>query len=59
MNELHKMVVLKNDARGIKKGTKGTIVFDYGCRVYEIEFIINGKSVVEKVGKNSIEILEK
>jgi hypothetical protein len=42
------MIVLKEDYRGIPKGTKGTIVFEYRYGgQYEVEFIVNGESLIE------------
>ena len=43
----HEIVELKDETNGIPKGTKGTIVFEYSKGVYEVEFIVNGKSVME------------
>lgn len=43
----HKIITLKDDLKGLLKGTKGTIVFEYSTGVYEVEFIVNGKSVTE------------
>jgi hypothetical protein len=43
------MIVLKTDINGIPQGTKGTIVFDYGRHTFEVEFIINDKSVTETI----------
>jgi hypothetical protein len=45
----HQMIVLKTDINGIPQGTKGTIVFDYGRHTFEVEFIINDKSVTETI----------
>lgn len=45
---LHKIVKLNtNEIKGIPKWTKGTIVFEYSTGVYEVEFMVNGKSVTE------------
>ena len=46
------MIVLKTDINGIPKGTKGTIVFDYGRHIFEVEFIVDGKSSTEMVHEN-------
>ena len=54
------MIVLKEDYRGIPKGTKGTIVLEYPLvpsgNYYEVEFIIGGKSVVETVHENDFSL---
>jgi len=46
MNE-HDVIILKNGINGIRTGAKGTIVFVYSIGVYEVEFMVNGKSVTE------------
>jgi hypothetical protein len=43
----HKIVELNSETNGIPKGTKGTIVFEYSTGVYDVEFIVEGKSVLE------------
>lgn len=43
----HKIVTLKEDLKGIPAGTKGTIIFEYMTGVYDVEFIVNGESVIE------------
>jgi hypothetical protein len=52
----HTIVILKEDINKIPKGTKGTIIFEYSKGVYEVEFIINGKSVTETLTDEDIEI---
>jgi hypothetical protein len=52
----HKIVVLKEDTNGIPKGTKGTIVFEYCIGVYEVEFIVNGKSVIETLTDEDVSL---
>jgi hypothetical protein len=54
----HQMIVLNTDINGIKAGTKGTIVFDYGRRIYEVEFIVNDKSVTELVHENDFSLFD-
>lgn len=50
----HRIVILKEDTNGIPRGTKGTIVFEYSTGVYEVEFIVNGKSVMETLTDEDI-----
>jgi hypothetical protein len=52
------MIVLKTDINGIPKGTKGTIVFDYGRDTYEVEFILDGKSRTETVHENDFSLFD-
>lgn len=42
----HDIVVLETDIIEAKKGTRGTIVHDYGTGMYEVEFIVDGQSKV-------------
>jgi hypothetical protein len=50
----HKIVVLKTEINGIPTGTTGTIIFEYSKGVYEVEFIINGKSITETLVEEDI-----
>jgi hypothetical protein len=52
----HQIIILKADINGIKTGTKGTIVFDYGRHMFEVEFIINGKSTTEMIHENDFNL---
>ena len=54
----HQMIVLNTEINGMPKGTKGTIVFDYGRHIFEVEFIINEKSVTEMVHENDFSLFE-
>jgi hypothetical protein len=54
----HQMVVLNKDYGELKKGTKGTIVFDYGRHMFEVEFINNGKSVNEMIHENDFSLFD-
>ena len=54
----HQMVVLNKDYGELKRGTKGTIVFDYGRHMFEVEFINNGKSVIEMIHENDFSLFE-
>ena len=54
----HQMVVLNKDYGELKRGTKGTIVFDYGRHMFEVEFINNGKSVNEMIHENDFSLFE-
>lgn len=52
-------VTLKTDINGIKKGTRGTIVFDYeSSGMYEVEFFDENHITigVERVFKNDLEL---
>ena len=51
----HDIVTIKIDLPNIPKGTKGTIVYTYAVWVYEVEFIINGKSILETLTSEDIE----
>jgi hypothetical protein len=53
----HKVVEIKSDFNGIPKGTKGTIVFEYSVGVYEVEFMVNGKTVTETLTDEDLIIL--
>jgi hypothetical protein len=53
---VHKLIVLEKDTNGIPKGTKGTIIFEYSTGVYEVEFIVNDKSVTEILTDEDINI---
>jgi hypothetical protein len=48
------MIVLKTEVNGIPIGTKGTIIFEYSKGVYEVEFIVNGKSITETLVEEDI-----
>jgi hypothetical protein len=52
----NQMIVLNKDYGNLKNGTKGTIVFDYGRHMFEVEFIVNGKSVTEMIHENDFDI---
>lgn len=52
------MIVLNKDFGELKRGTKGTILFDYGCRLYEVEFIVDGKSVIERIHENDFSLFD-
>jgi hypothetical protein len=54
----HKMVVLNKDYGDLKKGTKGTIVFDYGRHMFEVEFIVDDESVVEMIHENDFTLFD-
>ena len=53
-----KTVELTTSLDRVKKGATGTILFDYGREVYEVEFIVDGKSFVETVHADDIEIIK-
>ena len=53
----HRTVELKTDLNGITKGTKGTIVFVYSNGVYEVEFLLNGKSFTLTLTDEDLNIL--
>ena len=53
----HRIIELRNDLNGIPKGTKGAIVFEYSIGVYEVEFLVNGKSVTETLTDEDIILL--
>jgi hypothetical protein len=55
MNE-HDVIILKTDTDGIPRGTKGTIVFVYSNGVYEVEFMVNGKSVTETLTDEDVSL---
>lgn len=52
-------VVLKIDLNKIKKGTKGTIIYDYYDGMYEVEFFDNEHRTicVEKISSDYLEVL--
>jgi uncharacterized protein YodC (DUF2158 family) len=46
----HDLVVLLADNEGIKKGTKGTVVFDYeSSGMYEVEFFDDNHNTIDVV----------
>jgi len=58
-NEIEKndIVILKNDIGKIKKGTQGTVVYDYGTGdMFEVEFFDDSYNTisVEKIFKDDI-----
>lgn len=43
----HDAVTLKNDVDNIKKGTKGTIVFDFSNGVFMVEFFDDNHNTID------------
>ena len=56
MND-HKIIVMTKDFGEIKKGTKGTILFDYGRGMYEVEFMVDGKFIIDRIYETDFEII--
>lgn len=50
------IVTLKTTLNGIHAGTRGTIIFDYGKEMYEVEFIVNGMSFIESVHSKDLDM---
>jgi hypothetical protein len=58
----HDNVVLKNNVDGISKGTRGTIIFDYGSGgMFEVEFFDDEHKTIDvvRVFKGDLENLDK
>jgi len=53
----HKIIVLKKDFGELKKGSRGTILFDYGSGMYEVEFIVDEKHIIDRIYKNDFDVI--
>ena len=51
---LNDIVTLTCDFQELKKGDKGTVVHDYCTNNYEVEFIIDNKSIIKTLPKNKL-----
>jgi hypothetical protein len=50
----HGVVKLSVDYKNMKKGTTGTIIHKYNEDNFEVEFLVDGKPVVETVEREVI-----
>lgn len=58
LNE-HDIVKLNNSGYKTRKGSKGTIVFNYNTYVFEVEFKKNRKPFLESILGEHLEKIEK
>lgn len=57
MINVHDIVTLKNATENVPAKSSGTVVYEYCKGVFEVEFIVNGRSICETLIDTDINLV--